>query len=92
MTKKNNPKNKVTNPKTKSEKKAEPQDSLSRPWMKMRTGLILVGIASLGMVILTAWQVAPILGLGQGILRGLVFGVLIWVIFWGLYFIRRLLR
>lgn len=73
--------------------KPEPdKEDLNKPWMSMRSGLILVGLTSVGMAVLTAVQVAPEKGLLQGILYGLLFGVLIWVIFWGFYFFRRFLH
>jgi hypothetical protein len=71
---------------------APSKGNLNDPWISMRTGLILVGLASLGMAILTAWQVAPERGLLEGVLWGLLFGGIIWAIFWGFYFLRRLLH
>ena len=95
MAKKPIKKNPKADIKAKPAKKAEAAPSkgnINEPWISMRSGLNLVGLASLGMAILTAWQVAPEKGLLQGILWGLLFGAIIWVIFWGFYFIRRLLR
>ncbi len=94
MAKKPNRKTQPQKPHPRSESKPEPaaKEDLNKPWMSMRSGLILVGLASLGMAVLTAWQVVPEKGLFQGILWGLLFGGLIWVIFWGFYFIRRFLH
>lgn len=58
----------------------------------MRSGLILVSIASLAMAVLTAWQVVPLKGWLEGVLWGLLFGGLIWAIFFGNLFITRFLR
>lgn len=69
-----------------------PQTPLNAPWITMRNGLILVGIASLVMAVLTAWQAIPVKGLWLGIGWGLAFGGLIWVIFLGNLLLNRLLR
>lgn len=89
---KKNPKNEIKEKPAAKAEAAPSKVSLSDPWISMRTGLIWVGIASLGMAILTAWEVVPVRGLVEGILWGLLFGGLIWVIFWGFYFLRRFLR
>ncbi len=72
----------------KSEKKASPA---AQPWISMRSGIRVIAIASLGMAILTAWEVIPQKGWLEGILWGLLFGALIWVIFFGMYLFNRLL-
>mgnify|MGYP001767182110 CR=1 FL=1 len=66
--------------------------SLNQPWIPMRTGLILVGIASVLMAVLTAWQVIPQRGWLEGILWGLLFGALIWGIFFGNILLNKFLR
>jgi len=58
----------------------------------MRSGIRIVAVASLGMAILTAWQVIPQKGWVEGILWGLFFGALIWAIFFGMYWFNRLVR
>jgi len=58
----------------------------------MRSGLIIITITSIGMAVLTAWEVIPVKGWGEGILWGLLFGVLIWIIFFGMIFFNRLIR
>jgi len=68
------------------------QIPLDEPWIKMRTGLIIVAFASLGMAILTAWQSIPSVGVLEGILWGLFFGALIWIIFAGTLLLNRFLR
>ncbi len=74
--------------KDKPEKKTPPA---AQPWISMRSGIRVIAIASLGMAILTAWEVVPQKGWLEGILWGLLFGALIWVIFFGMYWFNRLL-
>lgn len=78
--------------KTKTKKDKELEKKLTQPWISMRRGLVIVGIASLAMAILTAWQVIPSRGWLEGILWGLLFGGLVWAIFFGNLFINKLLR
>ncbi len=63
-----------------------------KPWIAMKTGVIIISITSVAMAILTAWQAIPVKGVLPGILYGLFFGGLIWVIFLGLIFFNRLIR
>jgi hypothetical protein len=63
-----------------------------KPWIRMKTGLIIIAITSIGMFVLTAWQSIPVKGFLPGILDGLLFGGLIWVIFLGLVFFNRFIR
>ncbi len=93
MTKKSNRKIKPKDvPGSADQKSTSGDPNLNQPWMSMRSGLVLIALASIAMAVLTAWEVAPEKGLLQGVLYGLLFGGLIWVIFWGFYFIRRLLH
>lgn len=78
-------------PKKKKAQKPEEID-LNQPWISMRKGLIVIAITSVGMAVLTAWQVIPSRGWLEGILWGLLFGALIWAVFFGNIFINRLLR
>ena len=76
-------------------KKVEPEKKTlpaAQPWISMRGGMQVVALASLGMAILTAWQVVPVKGWLEGILWGLFFGVLIWAIFFGMYWFNRWTR
>jgi hypothetical protein len=82
----------VTKAKTKkadAEKKSLPAP---QPWISMRSGMRAIAVASLGMAILTAWEVVPVKGWLEGILWGLFFGALIWAIFFGMYWFNRLIR
>ncbi len=62
------------------------------PWISMRSGMKIVGVASFVMAVLTAWEVIPVKGWLEGILWGLLFGGLIWVIFFGMLFFNRMMR
>lgn len=82
-------KSKAKTRKAKPEKKVSPA---AQPWISMRSGIRTIAITSLGMAILTAWQVIPQKGWLEGTLWGLLFGALIWVIFFGMYGFNRLIR
>ena len=82
-------KNKKTSSDKQSNQKGKPE---IEPWISMRSGLIIIAIASLGMAVLTAIQTVPALGWVEGLLWSTLFGALIWIIFFGMNFINRLLR
>jgi hypothetical protein len=84
----------VSKDKKKHNKKQSNQESQLRakPWISMRSGLIIIAITSIGMTVLTAIQAVPILGWVEGLLWSVLFGALIWVIFFGMNFINRFLR
>ena len=67
----------------KDKKQTEDLSSLNQPWISMRSGIIIIAIASVAMAVLTAWQVIPSQGWLEGILWGLLFGGLVWAIFFG---------
>jgi Na+-transporting NADH:ubiquinone oxidoreductase subunit NqrD len=64
----------------------------AKPWISMRSGIIIISIVSIGMAVLTAIQAIPIKGWVGGILWGVGFGSLIWALFFGMIFINRILR
>jgi hypothetical protein len=64
----------------------------AQPWISMQKGLRIVGLASIVMAILTAWEVVPVKGWLEGILWGLFFGGLIWGIFFGMLLFNRFIR
>ena len=78
--------------KTKKRKEQKEETSINQPWISMRSGLKIIAITSIGMAVLTAWQVIPSKGWLEGILWGLLFGGLIWAIFFGNILITRFLR
>ena len=73
-------------------KEQEIEKSMNQPWISMRSGLKIIMITSIGMAVLTAWQVVPSKGWLEGILWGLLFGALIWAVFFGNILITRFLR
>jgi ABC-type antimicrobial peptide transport system permease subunit len=64
----------------------------AKPWISMRSGIIIISITSIVMAVLTAIQAIPIKGWVEGILWGVVFGAFIWALFFGMIFINRFLR
>jgi hypothetical protein len=64
----------------------------AEPWISMRSGIIIIAIASIGMAVLTAVQAVPAMGWVAGLLWSALFGALIWIIFFGMNFIHRLFR
>ena len=79
--------------KAKKEKKSAPFTlPPPQPWISMRNGIRIVGLASIGMAALIAWEVVPEKGWLEGILWGLLFGGLIWVIFFGMLLFNRFIR
>jgi hypothetical protein len=78
--------------KQKPKEESQAEKSLNQPWIAMRTGLKIIAVTSIGMAVLTAWQVIPSQGWLEGILWGLLFGALVWGIFFGNILITRFLR
>lgn len=64
----------------------------NKPWISMRSGVIVIAIVSIGMGILTALQAIPLKGLVEGIFWGVFFGIGIWFIFFGMILVNRFLR
>jgi hypothetical protein len=85
------------NPKKKKaadkEMDAEIRAAMNQPWLQMRTGLIVMTIASLGITVFIAWQLVPSEGFWKGVGWGLVFGGAMWLIFiagvWFNHWVRR---
>ena len=76
----------------KEKPKTDQQQSMTSPWISMRTGLRVVALASIGMAVLTAWQVIPSMGWGKGILWGLIFGAMLWAVFGLMQLFYRFMR
>jgi hypothetical protein len=86
-------KSKQNNKKSNAEMDAEIRAAMNQPWIGMRTGLIVMGVASIGIAIFIAWQLVPSEGFWKGVGWGVVFGVAMWAIFAaGLLFNRWLRR
>lgn len=83
-------KNKNRTKKTPKEK--EQELPLTKPWVSMRTGMIIMAIASLVLAVVIASQVIPSTGWLEGIGWGLLFAAMMWAIFFGNLWITRKLR
>ncbi|MGB8215128.1 MAG: hypothetical protein WCE68_16385 [Anaerolineales bacterium] len=79
--------------KPKAKKQVNPFAGLeAKPWISMRSGIIIISVISIGMAVTTAFQAVPIKGWVVGILWGIMFGILIWALFFGMVLINRLLK
>lgn len=81
----------------KARKKAEQaaqseKKDFSDPWISMRSGLIVMGIVSIGLAIWTAYQVSAERSLMESILWGAIFGGSLWTVFFGFILFNRFLR
>ena len=85
-------KNKNRTKKTPTKKKQEEEIPLTKPWVSLRGGIIIMAITSLVLVVVVASQVIPSTGWLEGIGWGLLFGGFIWVIFFGNLWITKKLR
>ncbi len=84
--------NKNKTKKTPKVKEEEKDLALTKPWVTMRGGMIVMAITSVALAILIAWQVIPNNGWLEGIGWGLFYGALIWIIFFGNLWISKKLR
>lgn len=86
MTSKNN--------KTKAKQKEQPNwDELRKPWIKKKTGVIVIAIASIALAVLTAAQIVMGSGdWGNAILWGVVFGGMVWLVFFGMSWFQGLMH
>jgi hypothetical protein len=85
-------KNKNRTKKTPKANEEEFPVDFNKPWISMRGSMIVMGITSLALAILIAWQVIPNNGWLEGIGWGLLFGAMIWAIFFGNLWITKKLR
>jgi hypothetical protein len=81
----------ANNPKKEKKQKVE-NFPAPQPWLSMQRGMVIITITSIAMAVLTAWQVIPAKGWGEGLLWGLLFGAFIWAIFFGNLLVNRFLR
>ncbi|MFZ3069957.1 MAG: hypothetical protein WA110_02400 [Anaerolineaceae bacterium] len=59
--------------------------SMREPWLQKKKGLLVIGIVSVVMFVLVAYQIVKGSGQwGQAILWGLVVGGSIWLVFYGM--------
>lgn len=60
-------------------------DELSKPWIKRKTGFLIITALSIGIMILVAVQIIMGSGdWGRGLLWGFLFGGSIWFVFFGM--------
>lgn len=71
---------------------AEIRAAMNQPWIKMRSGMIMIAIVSIFMAVFTAWQLWPSMEWWRAIGWGLIFGGAIWLIFFGGILLNRFLR
>lgn len=77
----------------KAEARQNPTESdLFAPWISMRSGLIVMGIVSLGLAVWTAYQASFTNSLINSILWGILFGGSLWLVFFGFMLFNRFLR
>jgi hypothetical protein len=74
------------------EKKQSPFVDPRDPWIKGRTGVLIIAVLSVILAIFTGVNVYKMLGLGQAILWGIGSAVGLWIMFGGLYLFNRLFR
>ncbi len=77
---------------TKREEEKKQMELLSKPWISMRSGTIVLAVVSLGMSILAASQAIPAKGVVEGVLWGLFFGGSVWLVFLAALLFNRFVR
>ncbi len=88
MAKKTQPRKSGTQKKKQTNKNPTQQEG----WISQRTGMLVIGAVSLALAVWTTVQIAPALGLGEGLLWGFGFGAAIWVVFFGFQWFSKWLR
>jgi len=76
----------------KREAESKQMELLSKPWISMRSGIIILAVVSLGMSILTASAAIPAKGVLEGIIWGLFFGGSVWLVFLAALLFNRFVR
>ena len=85
---------------SKNKKKTEPKknepvnyDELRKPWIKKRTGYIVIAVVSIALGAMTAAQIIMGSGdWGHGILWGVIFAAMVWLVFFGMAWFQTMLR
>ena len=82
------------NKKSKAKQKEELNwDELRKPWIKKKTGFIVITIVSIALAILTAVQIVMGSGdWGNAIMWGLIFGAMVWLVFFGMSWFQGLMH
>jgi len=73
-------------------KASQEEKGLNQPPISKRTALLIIGIISAAIAVLTAWQLIPSKGWVEGILWGLLYGALVWAMFFGNILLKGFLR
>ncbi len=68
------------------------QTELSKSWLSMRTGIIIMVIVSIAFAGFVAWNYVESAGLFKAIMIGLMFAGILWAIFIGNFYLNRFLR
>lgn len=68
------------------------QTELSKSWLSMRTGIIIMVIVSIAFAGFVAWNYVKSAGLFKAIMIGLMFAGILWAIFIGNFYLNRFLR
>ena len=68
------------------------QAEISKSWLSMRTGIIIMAIVSIAFAGFVAWNYIESAGLFKAILIGLMFAGILWAIFIGNFYFNRFLR
>jgi hypothetical protein len=76
----------------KTPKNQDTQPAEQKPWLSMQSGLIIVGIVSIGLAIWTTQQALLVKEPLEAVLWGLAFGGSIWLVYFGSYLFNRLIR
>ena len=64
------------------------QAELSKSWLSMRTGIIIMAIVSIAFAGFVAWNYVESAGLLKAILIGLMFAGILWAIFIGNFYFK----
>ncbi len=68
-------------------------DELRKPWIKKKSGFIVITIVSIALAILTGAQIVMGSGdWGNAILWGLIFGGMVWAVFFGMSWFQGLMH
>jgi hypothetical protein len=86
---------KQSSKKTKEQQEQEEREfkaALSKSWLSMRTGIIIMALVSIAFAGFVAWNYIESAGLFKAILIGLMFAAILWAIFIGNFYLNKFLR
>lgn len=76
----------------KSGEKDQNRSAYNDPWLGQRTGLLIMGLASLVLAVLVVWETQSAVGMGQALIWGIGFGLSLWAVFLLFYVFNRWIR